>query len=72
MNIIDIIIKKKNKEILTEDEIKYVVDNYVNGVIADYQMSALLMAITLNGMNDDEVYYLTKAMIESGDIIDLS
>ena len=72
MNIIDIIIKKKNKNILTEDEINYVIENYVNGSITDYQMSALLMAITLNGMNDDEVYYLTKAMINSGDIIDLS
>ena len=72
MNIIDIIIKKKNKNILTEEEINYVIENYVNGVIADYQMSALLMAVTLNGMNDDEVYYLTKAMIDSGDVIDLS
>lgn len=72
MNIIDIIIKKKNKENLTEEEINFVIKNYVDGNIADYQMSSLLMAITLNGMTDDEVYYLTKAMIESGDIIDLS
>ena len=72
MNIIDIIIKKKNKNILTEEEINYVVINYVNGNITDYQMSALLMAMTLNGMNEDEIYYLTKSMIETGDIIDLS
>ena len=72
MNIIDIIIKKKNKENLTEEEINFVIKNYVASNIADYQMSSLLMAITLNGMTDDEVYYLTKAMIESGDIIDLS
>lgn len=72
MNIIEIIEKKKNNEILNEKEIYYVVENYVSGVIADYQMSALLMAITLNGFNEDEVYYLTKAMINSGDIIDLS
>lgn len=72
MNIIEIIEKKKNKQILSESEIDYVVENYVNGIIADYQMSALLMAITLNGFNDDEVYYLTKAMINSGDTIDLS
>lgn len=72
MNIIEIIIKKKNKKKLTQEEINYVVENYVNGVIADYQMSALLMAMTLNGLDEDEIYYLTKAMIESGDIIDLS
>ena len=72
MNIIDIIIKKKNKNSLTQQEIKYVVDGYVNGDITDYQMSALLMAITLNGLNEDELYYLTKSMVDSGDIIDLS
>ena len=72
MNIIDIIIKKKDKKILTEEEINFVIKNYVDGIIPDYQMSSLLMAITLNGMNNDEIYYLTKAMIESGDIIDLS
>lgn len=72
MNIIEIIEKKKNKQPLNENEINYVVENYVSGVIADYQMSAFLMAITLNGFNDDEVYFLTKAMIASGDIIDLS
>lgn len=72
MNIIEIIIKKKNNKKLTQEEINYVVKNYVNGVIADYQMSALLMAMTLNGLDEDEIYYLTKAMIESGDIIDLS
>ena len=72
MNIIDIIIKKKSKENLTEEEINFVIKNYVASNIADYQMSSLLMAITLNGMTDDEIYYLTKAMIESGDIIDLS
>lgn len=72
MNIIEIIEKKKNKQTLNEQEINYVVENYVNGTIADYQMSALLMAITLNGFTDDEVYYLTKSMISSGDIINLS
>ena len=72
MNIIDIIVKKKNKEILNEEEIYYVVNNYVSGAIKDYQMSSLLMAIVLNGMNLEETYYLTKAMLESGDQIDLS
>lgn len=72
MNIIDIIIKKKNKEILTEDEINYMVESYIKGETKDYQMSSLLMAIVLNGMNLDETYYLTKAMINSGEVIDLS
>ena len=72
MNIIDIILKKKNKEILTEEEIKYVVENFDNGNIKDYQMSALLMAIVINDMTDEEVIYLTKYMIQSGSKIDLS
>lgn len=71
MNIINIITKKKNKEELTEEEIKYVVNNFVNGEIKDYQMSALLMAIVLNDMTDDEVIYLTKYMMLSGSILDL-
>ena len=72
MNIIDIILKKKNKEILTEEEIKYVVENFDNGNIKDYQMSSLLMAITINDMTDNEVIYLTKYMMLSGNTIDLS
>ena len=72
MNIIDIIIKKKNKLELSESEIKYVVENFVNGNIKDYQMSSLLMAIVINGMNDDEIFYLTKYMVESGKQLDLS
>ena len=72
MNIIDIIVKKKNKLELSKKEIKYVIKNFVNGEIEDYQMSALLMAIVLNGMNDSEIFYLTKYMIESGDKLDLS
>lgn len=72
MNIIDIITKKKNKLELTEEEIKYVVNNFVSGEIKDYQMSALLMAIVLNDMTDDEVIHLTKYMMESGSILDLS
>lgn len=71
-NIIDIIIKKKNKEELTYDEINYAITNYLNGTVKDYQMSSLLMAIVLNGMTDEETFNLTKVMLESGDIIDLS
>lgn len=69
MNIVDIIIKKKDKKILTKEEIDFVIENYVNDNIKDYQMSSLLMAIVLNGMNFDETYYLTDAMLRSGDQI---
>lgn len=72
MNTYEIIEKKKNKEALTENEIKYIVDGYTNNTIPDYQVSALLMAICLNGMNVDETYYLTDSMIKSGNTIDLS
>lgn len=72
MNIIDIITKKKNKEILTYDEIKFVIDNYMNDNIKDYQMSSFLMAICINGMDKDEVYNLVDSMIKSGNIINLS
>ena len=72
MNIIDIILKKKNKGELTEEEIKYVVEGFTNGTICDYQMSSLLMAITINDMTDNEVIYLTKYMMLSGNVMDLS
>lgn len=72
MNIIDIIIKKKNKEELTAEEIKYVIENFTNGNIPDYQMSSLLMAIVINGMTDEETTHLTKFMVESGSRLDLS
>lgn len=72
MNITSIIEKKKDKKALTADEITYAVNAYVMNIISDAQMSSLLMAICINGMNMDETYYLTKAMIESGDVIDLS
>ena len=72
MNIIDIIVKKKNKKILTYDEIKYAVDNFIGGEVKDYQMSSLLMAIVLNGMSEEEIFNLTKIMLDSGDKIDLS
>ena len=72
MNIIDIITKKKNKEALTSEEIEYVVKNFVNGNVKDYQMSSLLMAITINGMTEEETILLTKYMMESGSKLDLS
>ncbi len=72
MNIVEIINKKRLGENLTKEEINYVIDNYVSGELPDYQISALLMAICLKGMNDMETYYLTEAMLNSGEKIDLS
>lgn len=72
MNIVSIIEKKKDKKKLNEDEIIYAVNGYVLGLISDAQMSSLLMAICINGMDDEETYYMTKAMVNSGDKINLS
>ena len=72
MNIINIINKKRLKETLTDEEIKYVIDGYLDGEIKDYQMSSLLMAILLNDMTNDEIYSLTKYMASSGEKLDLS
>lgn len=72
MNIIEIINKKRLKQELTDEEIKYVIDGYLSDEIKDYQMSSLLMAILLNDMTNNEIYSLTKYMADSGDKLDLS
>ena len=72
MNIVDIIMKKRDKQELNEQEIKFFINEYCKNNIKDYQASSLLMAIYLNGLNDQETYYLTKAIIESGEMLDLS
>lgn len=72
MNTIDIINKKKNKNALTKEEIYFIVNGFTNKKIPDYQMSSLLMAIVINGMNEQEITNLTEVMMNSGDIIDLS
>ena len=72
MRMVELIEKKKNKNNLSEEEIAFIIGEYVNGKIPDYQMSALLMAIYFNGMNNDEIFYLTNEMLKSGDSIDLS
>ena len=59
----DIITKKKNGEKLSEQQIRDLIDGYVNGDIPDYQMSALLMAIYFNGMDEDEIYFLELRFI---------
>ena len=72
MQMYDIITHKRNAEILSDEEIKYFTDNFTSGEIPDYQASALLMAIYLNGMTAKETAVLTMAMANSGDIMDLS
>jgi pyrimidine-nucleoside phosphorylase len=68
----DVIYKKRQKEELSKKEIEFIVACYNNGDIADYQMAAFLMAIFFAGMSDDEIFYLTNAMINSGQRMDLS
>ena len=72
MYIVDLINKKRMNGKFNKNEIKYIVDSYVQGKIEDYQMSALLMAICINGLDSEETIYLTDAMLDSGDKIDLS
>ena len=72
MRMYDLIIKKRNGEELSTEEINYFVDGYTKGTIPDYQVSSLLMAIYFQKMNMRETADLTMAMVHSGDILDLS
>ncbi|MDR2398830.1 MAG: thymidine phosphorylase [Endomicrobium sp.] len=72
MRVYDIIFKKRNGQKLSKEEIDFLIFKYNNGDIPDHQMSAFLMAAFLNGMDDDETFLLTDAMINSGDRLDLS
>lgn len=72
MNILEIIEKKRDKKELTAKEIEFFIKEYTKDNIADYQASALIMAIYLNGMTDEELTNFTMAMANSGDILDLS
>jgi pyrimidine-nucleoside phosphorylase len=68
----DVIRKKRDGELLSREEIDFFIDGVTRGEIADYQISALLMAIYLNGMNEQEQQGLTEAMLQSGSILDFS
>ena len=72
MRMYDIIEKKRDGDALTDQEIAFFVNGYVAGDIPDYQVSALLMAIYLRGMDQDETLSLTMRMLHSGDVVDLS
>ena len=68
----DLLAKKRDGGELSGEEIRFMIDGYVRGEIADYQMSAMCMAILLRGMNDRETLDLTMAMMHSGEVVDLS
>lgn len=70
MNVLEIIDKKRKREVLTGKEIRDFFMGYMNGQVADYQMSSMLMAIVLNGMTFEETLYLTDVMLNSGKVMD--
>ena len=72
MRAVDIIIKKRDREELTTEEINFFIQGYARGEIPDYQASAWAMAVLLNGMTDRETTDLTLAIAHSGEILDLS
>ncbi len=71
-NVVSLIRKKRDGGYLTKDEIKYLIDSYTKDELPDYQMSAFLMAVFLNGMNDEEASALAYSMLHSGIVVDLS
>ena len=71
MNIVELIIKKRNGLSLTKEEIFFFTNSFTKGKIPDYQFSSLLMAICINGMNKKETSYLTEAMLYSGTVVNL-
>ena len=72
MNALDIIIRKRNGEKLSDEEIRYFINGYTRGDIPDYQASAFTMAVYFQGMDEEETFALTDAMRLSGDVMDLS
>ena len=72
MRMVDLIIKKRQGESLSREEIAFWIDGYVNGIIPDYQTSAMCMAIVFKGMTEEEVINLTDLMEHSGETLDLS
>lgn len=72
MRMVDLIIKTRRGEPLSNDEICAIVNGYTSGSIPDYQMSAWMMAVCMNGMEPQQIAELTMAMIASGDTVDLS
>ncbi len=72
MTMVDLILKKRNGGSLTQEEIDFFVQGYTAGMLPDYQVAALLMAIYFQNMSKDETVYLTDAMMRSGEMVDFS
>ncbi len=72
MRMYDLILKKREGNMLSQDEITFMIQNYTAGLIPDYQMSAMMMAVYFNGMTEEETLNLTMAMANSGETLDLS
>lgn len=72
MNLYELILRKRNRGRLTSEEIRALVEGFTAGAVPDYQMAALLMAVYFRGMNVDETTALTMAMMNSGEVFDLS
>ena len=72
LRMVDLIEKKQEKEELTAEEVRWMIDGFTSGEVPDYQMSAMLMAVFYNGMTKEELSEMTMAMVDSGDQIDLS
>ena len=72
MRAYDIIYKKRNGQKLSEEEISFMIEGYNKNEIADYQMSAFLMSVYFQNLDDEETFFLTNTMAKSGDILDLS
>lgn len=69
MSIIELIARKREGRELSEDEIRFFIHQLVAGEVADYQAAAWLMAVTIQGMSDEETAHLTLAMAENGDML---
>ncbi len=72
MRMVDVIERKRDGKILTDEEIRFFIDGYTKGEIPDYQASSFAMAVLFRGMNKQEIATLTDAMMHSGETIDLS
>jgi len=72
MTAYELISKKRDGHELSDEEIAFIIDNFTQDNLPDYQMSAFLMAVFFQGMNDRETMSLTRSMLESGDIVDLN
>ncbi len=70
MNVINIIEKKKKNIVLSNEELKFIVEGYIDGSVTDYQMSAFLMAVCIHGLSDVETFELTRLYVESGYVVD--